>query len=418
MTQSALPQSTSLRVDRTRRKIVIASAAAAVSPFWFNIARAQSAPIKIGFPIPLTGPFGAEAKEQERSAQLAVKEFNDAGGWKGRMAELLVRDDKLNPGEGATRALELIEKDKVNFIVGSLSAAVQLSVNNVCKERGMIYNSISQSDAINEAKDFARTTFHEALNPHMTSGAVARYVFPKSGKRVAFLVPDYAYGHEMLRGFQRAGKEFGIETVADIRFPLGTSDFSSFLPRIQALKPDVIVNISFGRDNVNSMKQITDFGLKKTAKVVTPVLLLTARIAGGADAYDGVIGGTSYYWGLEDRIPSAKAFNDKFRKMYGGAVPTNYGALGYAGVRSILTAVKDANSLDNDKVIAAMEKLKYDFYKGPQYYRACDHQSVQSVFILESKRSGKTASDVFNVLHVEPASDKVLRSCQELGHKA
>jgi len=137
----------------TSRRTVLKGAAAAgmfaaASPYLFSIARAQGAPIKIGFPVPLTGPFGAEANDQVRAAQLAVKEFNDAGGFNGRMAELLVRDDKLNPGEAATRTLELIEKDKVNFIVGSLSAAVQLSINNVSKERGVIFNSISQSDAI------------------------------------------------------------------------------------------------------------------------------------------------------------------------------------------------------------------------------------------------------------------------------
>ena len=115
----------------------------------------------------------------------------------------------------------------MNFVVGSLSAAVQLAVNNVTKERGIIYNSISQSDAINEATDFSKYTFHEALNPHLTSGAVGRYAFSKFGKKVAFLTADYAYGHEMVRGFLEAGKAFGIETLADIRHPLGTSDFST-----------------------------------------------------------------------------------------------------------------------------------------------------------------------------------------------
>ena len=71
--------------------------------------------------------------------------------------------------------------------------------------------------------------------------------------------------------------------------------------------------------------------------------------------------------------------------MYDGKVPTDYGALGYGGVRTVLTAVKNAGSVDTDKVIAAMEALKYDFYKGPQYYRKCDHQSVQSVLVIQSK---------------------------------
>ncbi len=80
--------------------------------------------------------------------------FNESGGLNGRKAELLVRDDKLNPGEAATRTLELIEKEKASFIVGSLSAAVQLAVNNVTKERGIIFNSISQSDTINGSIGF------------------------------------------------------------------------------------------------------------------------------------------------------------------------------------------------------------------------------------------------------------------------
>jgi branched-chain amino acid transport system substrate-binding protein len=401
-----------------RRQIIGAGVAAAASPFLFNIARAQNTPIKIGFPTPLTGAFSAEAQDQVRAAELAVKEFNSAGGFNGRMVELLVRDDKLNPGEAATRTLELIEKDKVDFVVGSLSAATQLSINAVCRERKILFNSISQSDAINEAKDWSLYTFHEALNPHITAGAVARYAFPKFGKNIVYLTADYAYGHEMVRGFQRAGAALGAKTLADIRHPIGASDYSAFLPRIQSLKPDVLVLCNFGRDLVNSAKQLTDFGLKSTTKIITPVLLYTSRLAGGADAFDGILGGTSYYWRMEDTIPAAKAFNDKFRKAYGGAVPSDYGALGYAGVRSVLQAVLNAKSTESMKVSIALRQLRYNWYKGEQFYRKCDHQSVQSVVIVESKSKGmKDKYDVFNVLSLEQPDEKNLRSCDELGHK-
>jgi branched-chain amino acid transport system substrate-binding protein len=404
--------------NNRRRQIIGAGAAAATSPFWFNIARAQNTPIKIGFPTPLTGAFSAEAQDQVRAAELAVKEFNSAGGFNGRMVELLVRDDKLNPGEAATRTLELIEKDKVDFVVGSLSAATQLSINAVCRERKILFNSISQSDAINEAKDWSLYTFHEALNPHITAGAVARYAFPKFGKNIVYLTADYAYGHEMVRGFQRAGAALGAKTLADIRHPIGASDYSAFLPRIQSLKPDVLVLCNFGRDLVNSAKQLTDFGLKSSTKIITPVLLYTSRLAGGADAFDGILGGTSYYWRMEDTIPAAKAFNDKFRKAYGGAVPSDYGALGYAGVRSVLQAVLNAKSTESMKVSIALRQLRYNWYKGEQFYRKCDHQSVQSVVIVESKSKGmKDKYDVFNVLSVEQPDENKLRSCDELGHK-
>jgi branched-chain amino acid transport system substrate-binding protein len=405
--------------NNRRRQVIGAGIAAATSPLWFNIARAQNTPVKIGFPTPLTGAFSAEAQDQVRAAELAVKEFNGAGGFNGRMVELLVRDDKLNPGEAATRTLELIEKDKVDFVVGSLSAATQLSINAVCRERKVLFNSISQSDAINEAKDWSMYTFHEALNPHITAGAVARYAFPKFGKNIVYLTADYAYGHEMVRGFQRAGAALGAKTLADIRHPIGASDYSAFLPRIQSLKPDVLVLCNFGRDLVNSAKQATDFGLKSSTKIITPVLLYTSRLAGGADAFEGILGGTSYYWGMEDSIPAAKAFNDKFRKAYGGAVPSDYGALGYAGVRSVLQAVLNAKSTDSTKVSIALRQMRYNWYKGEQFYRKCDHQSVQSVIIVESKSKGmKDKYDVFKTLHIEQPDEKLLRSCDELGHKA
>jgi len=147
-----------------------------------RLGRAADDTIRIGFPTPLTGPFAAEARDQVKCAELAVKLVNDKGGIAGRKVELLVRDDKLNAGEAATRTLELIEKDKVHAIVGALSSAVQLAVNEVTRARGVIYVSISQSDTINEAKDFSKYTFHEALNPHMTTAAVARQTLKKGMK--------------------------------------------------------------------------------------------------------------------------------------------------------------------------------------------------------------------------------------------
>ena len=414
-------KTTGSKLISRRRLLATASAGAvlAASPFRINIVQAEEATIKVGFPVPLTGPYGTEAQDQVNAALVAIAEFNEAGGLNGRKAELLVRDGKLNPGEAATRTLELIEKEKVSFVVGSLSAAVQLAINNVTKERKVIFNSISQSDKINEVSDFSKYTFHEALNPHATAGAVGRYAFPKFGKKVAFLTADYAYGHEMVRGFQEAGKAFGVETLVDIRHPLGTTDYSALLPRIQALKPDILCISNFGRDQQIALKQATDFGLKKSMKIIAPILLYTGRLAAGAQAFEGVVGGTSYYWGIEDKVASAKAFNDRFRKMHDGKVPSDYGALGYAGVRTMLMAAKQANSLDPDKVIAAAEALKYDYYKGPQYYRKCDHQSVQSVLIIESKsKPEKGPADVFNVIATDEPNEANLRTCEALGHKA
>ena len=124
---------------------------------------------------------------------------------------------------------DLIANDHVAFITGGLSASVQLAINQVTKAAKVLFNSISQSDAIVAVPDLSSYTFHEALIPHMTSQAVGRYVFSNYLKRVAFLVADYAFGNEMVAGFEAVGEQFGVEIVATVRHPLGTLDFRPYL---------------------------------------------------------------------------------------------------------------------------------------------------------------------------------------------
>ena len=401
----------------TRRTALAGLSASAALLAMPRLGRAADETIRIGFPTPLTGPFAAEARDQVRCAELAVKLVNDKGGIGGRKVELLVRDDKLNAGEAATRTLELIEKDKVHAVVGALSSAVQLAVNEVTRARGVIYVSISQSDTINEAKDFSKYTFHEALNPHMTTAAVARQTL-KKGMKVAHLVADYAYGHEMLRGFKRAQAAIGADNVGEILHPFGAADYSTFMPRLMSMRPDVLCISNFGRDQANAIKQAVDFGVKQQMKIVVPVILHNQRLAVGPDVFEGVVGGANYYWGLEPQSKSAASFNAAFKAANGGAIPTDYGAYGYSGVGSLLAAMQAAGGTDTDKVIDALEKLQYDLTKGPQHYRKCDHQSVQSVLVLESKKKSAMANDndLFAILANDTGSDDMLRSCSELGH--
>jgi branched-chain amino acid transport system substrate-binding protein len=414
--EEIMPKSGStLKISRrTALAGLSASAALLAMP---RLGRAADETIRIGFPTPLTGPFAAEARDQVKCAELAVKLANDKGGIGGRKVELLVRDDKLNAGEAATRTLELIEKDKVHAVVGALSSAVQLAVNEVTRARGVIYVSISQSDTINEAKDFSKYTFHEALNPHMTTAAVARQTL-KKGMKVAHLVADYAYGHEMLRGFKRAQTAIGADNVGEILHPFGAADYSTFMPRLMSLRPDVLCISNFGRDQANAIKQAVDFGVKQQMKIVVPVILHNQRLAVGPDVFEGVVGGANYYWGLETQSKSAAAFNAAFKAANGGAIPTDYGAYGYAGVGSLLAAMQTAGGTDTDKVVDALEKLQYDLTKGPQHYRKCDHQSVQPVLVLESKKKSAMANDndLFAILANDTGSDDMLRSCSELGH--
>ena len=117
----------------TRRRLlttVSAGAALAASPFRINLLQAQEANIKIGFPVPLTGPYGTEAQDQVRAGQLAIAQFNDAGGLNGRKAELVVRDDKLNPGEAASATPALTVVSKRRRVIGADLAAFLVMVSS------------------------------------------------------------------------------------------------------------------------------------------------------------------------------------------------------------------------------------------------------------------------------------------------
>jgi branched-chain amino acid transport system substrate-binding protein len=126
----------------TRRRIVQAGAAlgasAIFSPPILTFAQGET-PIKIGMHDPLTGTYAAEGDSELRGAKMALAEVNAKGGIVGRKVDLLVEDEGANAGLAAQKAHKLIEQDKVNFLMGAVSSATALSVNQVAHEKGMLY---------------------------------------------------------------------------------------------------------------------------------------------------------------------------------------------------------------------------------------------------------------------------------------
>src|SRR5579872_2022162 len=148
--RKAFPQEQTMNSQRrpvSRRQVLGGGLALATVAAPFVRANAAT-PIRIGFPVPLTGPYEQEALDMLRGAHTAVAMFNEQGGLNGRPAELLMRDDELNPVKAAEVTRALIANDHVDFVTGGLSASVQLAINKVTKAARVVFNSISQSDAI------------------------------------------------------------------------------------------------------------------------------------------------------------------------------------------------------------------------------------------------------------------------------
>jgi len=372
--------------------------------------------IRIGFIQPLTGPYGTEARDQEAGATLAVDECNARGGVLGRKVDLLVRDDKLQPEESARRAKELLEKDKIHMMAGSIGANTQLAMNEQCKMAQTIFMSTSASNEITMAKDVSPYTFSEATNLHIITQAVGHWTAQNLGKKWFILAANYGFGWQTTEGFRRIGKIMGCTEVGLINHPTGATDYTTYFPKIMSAEPEVLLLCNFGNDQLNSVKQVHEFGLKKKMKVICPLIVITARMAAGDEPYEGMIGGATFYWGLEGMIPTAKTFVTNYRKKW-GRPPTDMSGYAYSGVRGLLSAVERAGGMDTKKVILALEGHTYDHYKGKQWMRAWDHRSIQDMFVLQSK-SGKEKTeewDVFKVVDTVKASDGMERSAQELG---
>ena len=402
-----------------RRAFLTTSAAAATTLAFPAIVRAQSKePIRIGFPLPLTGPFAALAADMQRGAILAAEEVNAKGGVMGRTIELLFRDDQLKPAIGAQRTKELIENERVQFVVGGLAAHVQMAINEQTKKSKVLFISTSQSDEISAKPDTSPITFHEALNPTITSRVVGTWVAQNLGKRWWIIYADYAWGKQNNAVLTETLKKNGGTLLGTTPYPLGSAEFSAHLPKIQAAKPDVLMNVAPGADNVALHKQVISYGMKGQMKMAQPLHWISYLKEGGSEIYQDVYGGINWYWELQDQIPSAKKFVQASMKKF-NIPPGDYGAYSYSAVLEVARGVELAKTTDSDAVAGALRKNPaYDHFKGKQWWRTCDNKSFQDMWIGRGRGPGQTKGEwgLLDLVAKVSADEKYDRTCAEKGH--
>ncbi len=402
-----------------RRAFLATTAAGAGALAFPAVLRAQGGqPVRIGCPLPLTGPFGALAADVQRGAQLAESELNAKGGILGRKVEVLFRDDQLKPAVGAQRTQELIEKEKCQFVVGGLAAHVQMAINEQTKKAGVLFVSASQSDEISAKPDTSPLTFHEALNPTITCRAVGSWVADNLGKKWWVIYADYAWGKQCSAVMQETLKKKGGTVLGATPYPLGSAEFSAHLPKIQAAKPDVLMTITPGADNIAFLKQVGSFGMRKDLKIAQPLLWLPQLKEGGPELYQDIYGGINYYWELGDTNPQAKRYNDAFLKKHG--IPAgDYSCYSYSGIMEVARGCELAKSTDSNAVADALRKSPtYDHYKGKQWWRGCDNKSFQDLWIVKGRAPGKTRGEwgLMEVVAQIPGNEEQDRTCKEKGH--
>ena len=401
------------------RRAFLASAATGAATLAFpHVLRAQSKdPFRIGCPLPLTGPFAALAGDMQRGGQLATDELNAKGGILGRKVEVLFRDDQLKPAVGAQRTKELIENEKVVAIVGGLAAHVQMAINEQTKKSKVLFVSTSQSDEISAKPDTSPITFHEALNPTITSRAVGNWVAQNLGKKWWIVYADYAWGKQNNAVLTETLKKNGGTLLGTTPYPLGSAEFSAHLPKIQSARPEVLMSVTPGADNIAFLKQVISFGMKKEMKIAQPLHWIVQAKEGGPDLYQDVYGAMNFYWELQDTNASSKKFVEASMKKF-NQPPGDYGAYSYSGVLEVARAAELAKSTDAEAMAKALRANPvYDHYKGKQWWRACDNKGMQDLWIFRGREPGKVKGEwgLLDVIGRIPANDELDRTCAEKG---
>lgn len=422
MTKKGLRKST-LKISRRsflKSAIIVGVAAAIAGSPWVS-PRAwgqEKKPIKLGGMFSLTGAFATESEDQRRAIQMVVDEYNKKGGLLGRPIEFVVRDDKLNAGEAALKAKELIEKEKIDLAIGTLGAHTVVVYNAECKMHNIPLMALNSTNDLNKMPDWGSYTFHEGSTPYMITHSMGHWILNNLGKKWYFLCGTWAFGQQVYDGFQKFMAKYGGENLGKSDYQLGSTEYSVLFPKILDAKPEVLITTGFGKDYVNQAKQLTDFGLTKKMKVVFALTELTMGKEAGQANIAGTYGGTQFYWGLQDTIPTAKAFVQAFMSRY-GQPPSGYAGFAFSGAKELLGAVERARTLDPEKIRQQLEGRSYDTYKGKQWWRKCDHQSFQDWYVLKGKdpKESKGPWDFFEIVGKIPADEKWERTCEELGFK-
>src|SRR5580704_2504688 len=407
--ERSLPKS-NWRAGIDRRRLVKSGAALAAAQFAspFVVPASAADPVRIGLDNPLTGTYAGPGKNELIGCQMALDEINAKGGILGRPVELVVEDSTSgDAGAAVQKARKLIESDKVDFLLGNVNSALALAMAQVSNEKGVLHIVPGgHTDAVT-GSSCHWNVFRVCNTTQMEANAVASALVKEYGKKFYYITPDYAFGHTLQAGLERAAAKLGGTKVGADLTPLGTTDFSSYLIKAQAANPDVIIFLQAGDDAVNALKQAVQFGLDKKF-----------HLAGAQQELEVLIGlppeariGTwvfEWYW-KQPNVPHVSDFVADIRKASGGHVPTARTWFGYAAVWTCALAAAQAKSLDAVKMAKAMQGFKLppevSLMPDGAFFREGQNQLIPNLYVGNAQANGSDPEDLFNVTEVVKGVD-------------
>jgi branched-chain amino acid transport system substrate-binding protein len=362
--------------------------------------------IKLGVIVTLSGPGAALGQQVRDGFTLAVKDLGGKMG--GRDVEVVAVDDELKPDVAVTKVKGLLERDKVDFVVGPIFSNILQAIHRPVTESKTFLISPNAGPSTFAGKDcnpFFYVTSYQNDQVHEILGKVAQ---DRGYKRMYLMVPNYQAGKDSVAGFKL---DYKGEIVEESYMPLNTLDFQPELSKISSQKPDALFTFMPGGLGVNLVKQYKQAGLADSIPVLSAFTVDESTLPAQQDAAVGMFGGANWAPNLDN--PQNKKFVAAYEAAYNG-VPGTYAFQAYDAAMLIDSAVKGVKGdLSNkDAVAAALKKADFTSLRGSFKFNTNGYP-IQDFYLTKvAKRpDGKFQTEIVQKVF-ENYGDRYAKDCK------
>lgn len=343
------------------------------------------------------------------AAEMAVQDFG--GEVLGRKIEVVSADHHNKVDTASAIARKWFDLEHVEMITDLTNSGVALAVQGLAKDLGKVTIATGPFSAALTDKACSPTGFHWVFDTYAASVGTARGVIEDGGKSWFILAADYAFGKQMAADLTRTIQGNGGKVLGEVRHPVESSDFASFLLQAQSSGAQIVALANGGLDTTNSIKQASEFGITSAGQRMVALAMVISDVhALGLDKAHGLVATTAYYWDKDDASREfAQRFEAKTKRKPGMVQAGTYSA-----VLHYLKAVKAAGTVEGKAVAEQMRALPVnDFFAHNGVVRA-DGRMAHDMYLVQVKTPAESHApwDYYTVLRTLPA-DLVTRPLSE-----
>ena len=374
---------TSRRLVLTRSAAVIGVASTGL--LLPEIARAQGAKVRVGFMLPYTGTFAQLGVAIENGFRMAINE--QGGKLGGREIEYFKVDDESDPSKGIENANKLVQRDKVDVIVGTVHSGVQMGIQKVARDTGVL--SLIPNAGVHAATRglCAPNVFRTSFANSQPTRALGKVMVDKGHKKAVWITWKYAAGDEAFEGFREGYTAAGGTIMKELGLPFPQVEFQALLTEIASIKPDAVACFWAGGGAAKFIRDYAAAGLKDKIPLYGSGFLTEGILDAAGPAADGIIT-TMHY---SDSLDTPR--NKKFRLEYAKAFRSQPDVYAVQGYDTGLLLVQGANAVKGDlsskaALYKSMEGAVVDSPRG-KWTMSPSHNPIQDIYVrrVENKEN-------------------------------